>query len=64
MFLTFNSRAPQSIFDRTETGTLLNRFSQDMTLIESQLSVAVLLTVYGMPFNTVQFLVFLPLTLC
>ena len=37
-------RAPQSFFDRTDRGKTLNRFSQDMTLIETALSVATLVT--------------------
>ncbi|KAH8885459.1 putative ATP-binding cassette transporter [Thozetella sp. PMI_491] len=32
-------RAPQSFFSATDTGSILNRFSQDMTLIESSLAV-------------------------
>jgi ATP-binding cassette, subfamily C (CFTR/MRP), member 1 len=30
-------RAPQSFFDETDAGITLNRFSQDMTLIDGQL---------------------------
>ena len=37
-------RAPQSFFDRTDRGKTLNRFSQDMTLIETALTVAALVT--------------------
>ncbi|KAI0136261.1 putative ATP-binding cassette transporter [Xylariales sp. AK1849] len=37
--------APQSFFSTTDTGTVLNRFSQDMTLIRSDLPVGVLITV-------------------
>ncbi|KAH8681655.1 putative ATP-binding cassette transporter [Xylariales sp. PMI_506] len=40
--------APQSFFSSTDSGTLLNRFSQDMTLIESQLPIGVLITVSNM----------------
>lgn len=38
-------RAPQSFFSSTDSGTILNRFSQDMTLIESQLAIGMLITV-------------------
>lgn len=37
-------RAPQSFFT-TEIGVILNRFSQDMTLIENQLAIGVLVTI-------------------
>lgn len=36
--------APYSFFTMTDVGTILNRFSQDMTLIESQLPTGVLCT--------------------
>ncbi|KAH7319081.1 putative ATP-binding cassette transporter [Rhexocercosporidium sp. MPI-PUGE-AT-0058] len=36
--------APQSFFAHTDSGSILNRFSQDMTLIESQLPTGVLST--------------------
>ena len=35
-------RAPQSFFASTDTGTTLNRFSQDMTLVDSDLPVSFL----------------------
>ncbi|KAI3332982.1 ABC transporter [Ustulina deusta] len=38
-------RARQSFFTTTEIGAILNRFSQDMTLIENQLAIGVLVTV-------------------
>lgn len=38
-------RAPQSFFSGVETGTILNRFSTDMGMIEGQLGVGVLITV-------------------
>ncbi|MCJ1360247.1 MAG: hypothetical protein MMC33_010250 [Icmadophila ericetorum] len=38
-------RAPQSFFTKTDIGTILNRFSQDMTLIEGSLATTVLLTI-------------------
>lgn len=38
-------RAPQSFFSVTDSGSILNRFSQDMTLIEGQLPVGVMVTV-------------------
>ncbi|KAG0653052.1 abc multidrug transporter B [Hyphodiscus hymeniophilus] len=37
-------KAPLSLFTGTETGSLLNRFSQDMSLIEKQLAIGVLCT--------------------
>ena len=39
---TFN--APMSFFESTETSVLLNRFSQDMTLVDLALPVGVWLT--------------------
>ncbi|KAF5875138.1 putative abc multidrug protein [Botrytis fragariae] len=36
--------APYSFFTKTDIGTILNRFSQDMTLIESQLPTGVMCT--------------------
>ncbi|ETS74387.1 hypothetical protein PFICI_14253 [Pestalotiopsis fici W106-1] len=39
------ARAPQSFFSATDTGSILNRFSQDMTIIEGQLPTGVLITV-------------------
>ncbi|KAK4444931.1 ABC multidrug transporter [Podospora aff. communis PSN243] len=38
-------RAPHAFFSKTDTGSILNRFSQDMTLIENQLPTGVLVTV-------------------
>ncbi|PHH63516.1 hypothetical protein CDD81_5797 [Ophiocordyceps australis] len=38
-------RAPQSFFSATDSGSILNRFSQDMTIIESQLPIGVLIAV-------------------
>ncbi|RDW69795.1 hypothetical protein BP6252_08815 [Coleophoma cylindrospora] len=38
-------RAPMSFFTKTETGILVNKFSNDMTLIESQLAFGVLATI-------------------
>ncbi|KAF3026419.1 hypothetical protein E8E14_010909 [Neopestalotiopsis sp. 37M] len=38
-------RAPQSFFSETDNGSILNRFSQDMTIIEGQLPTGVLVTV-------------------
>ena len=43
--LTMTDRAPQSFFSTTDSGSILNRFSQDMTLIEGQLPTAVLVTI-------------------
>ncbi|KND90065.1 Multidrug resistance-associated protein 1 [Tolypocladium ophioglossoides CBS 100239] len=42
---TVMRRAPQSFFSRTETGSILNRFSQDMSLIETQLATGALVTI-------------------
>jgi ATP-binding cassette, subfamily C (CFTR/MRP), member 1 len=36
--------APQSFFDETDSGVTLNRFSQDMTLIDDPLPSAAVLT--------------------
>ncbi|KAL3417369.1 ABC multidrug transporter [Phlyctema vagabunda] len=36
--------APQQFFSKTDSGTILNRFSQDMTLIEGSLPTAALIT--------------------
>lgn len=41
--------APQSFYSNTPVGAILNRFSQDMTLIESQLAIGVLVTVSSEP---------------
>ncbi|RDA86714.1 hypothetical protein CP532_4180 [Ophiocordyceps camponoti-leonardi (nom. inval.)] len=38
-------RAPQSFFSATDSGSILNRFSQDMTIIEGQLPIGVLIAV-------------------
>ncbi|OTB09170.1 hypothetical protein M426DRAFT_7187 [Hypoxylon sp. CI-4A] len=38
-------RAPQSFFSTTDSGSILNRFSQDMTIIEGQLPIGVLIAV-------------------
>src|SRR3569833_236004 len=43
--LTMTDRAPQSFFSTTDSGSILIRFSQDMTLIEWQLPTAVLVTI-------------------
>ena len=45
--LKFYNRATQSFIDKTEPGILLNRFSQDMTLVETPLSIGALFTVYS-----------------
>jgi ATP-binding cassette, subfamily C (CFTR/MRP), member 1 len=47
ILLTAVMRAPQSFFDKTDTGITLNRFSQDMTLIDTSLNAALLITVQG-----------------
>lgn len=39
--------APQRFFAETDTGVTLNRFSQDMSLVDSQLPTAVLVTTTG-----------------
>ncbi|UNI23117.1 hypothetical protein JDV02_008955 [Purpureocillium takamizusanense] len=38
-------RAPQSFFSATDSGSILNRFSQDMTIIEGQLPIGILIAV-------------------
>ncbi|KAL3958373.1 hypothetical protein ACCO45_006535 [Purpureocillium lilacinum] len=38
-------RAPQSFFSATDSGSILNRFSQDMTIIEGQLPIGILVAV-------------------
>jgi ATP-binding cassette subfamily C (CFTR/MRP) protein 1 len=47
ILLTSVMRAPQSFHDKTDTGITLNRFSQDMTLIDSLLPTAVIITIQG-----------------
>ncbi|EED13629.1 ATP-binding cassette transporter, putative [Talaromyces stipitatus ATCC 10500] len=37
-------RAPQSYLSATDNGIILNRFSQDMTLVEGQLAISLLIT--------------------
>ena len=37
-------RAPQKFFNETDTGVTLNRFSQDMTLVDQALPAGVILT--------------------
>ncbi|KAF7953040.1 hypothetical protein EAE96_006261 [Botrytis aclada] len=44
MLLDVVMNAPYSFFTKTDVGTILNRFSQDMTLIESQLPTGVMCT--------------------
>ncbi|KAE9378324.1 putative multidrug resistance protein [Stipitochalara longipes BDJ] len=48
-------RAPQSFFDRTDSGVTLNRFSQDMTLIDGQLPAAAVLTLSSACQTSAQF---------
>ena len=43
------SKAPLSFFSSTESGTILNSFSQGKTLTERQLAIGVLITVSSMP---------------
>lgn len=40
-------RAPQSFFDKTDSGLILNRFSQDMTLIDGSLASAAVMASSG-----------------
>lgn len=40
-------RAPQSFFDETDSGVTLNRFSQDMTLIDGQLPASAVVCLTG-----------------
>jgi ATP-binding cassette subfamily C (CFTR/MRP) protein 1 len=39
--------APQAFFDKTDSGVILNRFSQDMSLIDGQLPSAAVLFLFG-----------------
>ncbi|PWY76119.1 P-loop containing nucleoside triphosphate hydrolase protein [Aspergillus sclerotioniger CBS 115572] len=41
-------RAPQSYFDKTDSGTILNLFSQDMTLVDSALPISMIITLQGL----------------
>lgn len=43
ILLTSVMKAPQSFFDETDSGVTLNRFSQDMTLIDGPLPNAAVL---------------------
>ena len=36
--------APQSFFDKTDTGVTINRFSQDMTLVDTPLPAALIIS--------------------
>ncbi|MCJ1311333.1 hypothetical protein MMC25_005004 [Agyrium rufum] len=45
LLLEIVMRAPLGLFTRTDTGSILNRFSQDMSLIESQLAIGILIVV-------------------
>ena len=40
-------RAPQSFFDETDSGVTLNRFSQDMTLIDGPLPVSAVMALFS-----------------
>lgn len=44
-------RAPQSFFDKTDSGITLTRFSQDMTLIDGQLPNSAVLALASMSTN-------------
>jgi ATP-binding cassette subfamily C (CFTR/MRP) protein 1 len=39
--------APQYFLDKNDTGVILNRFSQDMSLVDSSLPAAVIITMQG-----------------
>ena len=39
--------APQSFFDKTDRGVTLNRFSQDMSLVDNLLPVGAIITLQG-----------------
>ncbi len=40
-------RAPQSFFDTTDSGITLNRFSQDMTLVDGQLPSSAVMAIFS-----------------
>ncbi len=44
ILLTSVMEAPQRFFDSTDSGVTLNRFSQDMTLIDGPLPIFLILT--------------------
>ncbi|PMB63589.1 ABC transporter C family member 10 [Beauveria bassiana] len=46
-------RAPQALFTGTDSGVILNRFTQDMTIIEGQLATGVLVSVTNL-FSALQ----------
>ncbi|KAK9426251.1 putative ABC multidrug transporter [Seiridium unicorne] len=50
MFLQTVVKAPLWFFSTTDSGITLNRFSQDMTLFDNRLPVAMYHTIYGMHF--------------
>ncbi|PWY69052.1 P-loop containing nucleoside triphosphate hydrolase protein [Aspergillus heteromorphus CBS 117.55] len=45
--LTATMNAPYSFFTTSDSGTILNRFSQDLSQIDNQLSGALLMTIFG-----------------
>ena len=47
MVLDTMMHAPQSYFDKTDSGTILNLFSQDMTLVDTPLPAAMIITLQG-----------------
>ena len=40
-------RAPMSFFEKTDTSIMLNRFSQDMTLLDLSLPMSTIVVVFG-----------------
>lgn len=45
--------APQAFFDKTDSGVILNRFSQDMTLIDGQLPSSAVILVSSKSLHTI-----------
>jgi ATP-binding cassette, subfamily C (CFTR/MRP), member 1 len=54
ILLTAVMRAPQSFFDKTDSGITLNRFSQDMTLVDGTLPGAVIISLQGICAVTIK----------
>jgi ATP-binding cassette subfamily C (CFTR/MRP) protein 1 len=54
ILLTTVMHAPQSFFDKTDSGITLNRFSQDMTLVDGTLPGAVIISLQGICAVTIK----------